>query len=404
MGDPRPILWGSELSPFALKVRALLAHARVEYDWLPAEGGWLRNFLTVARIDRAKRTRRVQRYPQTSELDEYPLVPYLLAGDRVLYDSSGIARYLDDTRARGDAPVVPREPLTGFLVRLIDEAFDEFGLYLVHHNRWVNSAATNDAGLRLAREFASMLPPFTGQRFARSFAERQVRRLPYLCSVAEPGYAAPLPPALVPPAREGFPPTHALLDRAWGLYVDALDEALGRHPYLFGGRFTVADASIYGQLGMNLADPTTNQHMRARVPRVHRWLVELHGARGLDGAGALVIHEALTPLLRIIGRTFVPLMVQNEAAYRAARDAGETSFNERAFDHGRALYDGALLGRPFRSVVKTFQVQVWRELQASFEALDHAEQARAADLLAVAAATLRPGNVQPAASLGSFGS
>ena len=41
---------------------------------------------------------------------------------------------------------------------------------------------------------------------------------------------------------------------------------------------------------------------------------------------------------------------------------GETLFNEPAFDQGRALYSGELLGYPFRSVAKTFQARVWRDL------------------------------------------
>ena len=51
----------------------------------------------------------------------------------------------------------PEDPCLGFVAQLIDEAFDAFGLYMVHHKRWVLSAASNDAGRRLAREFARVL-------------------------------------------------------------------------------------------------------------------------------------------------------------------------------------------------------------------------------------------------------
>ena len=85
---------------------------------------------------------------------------------------------------------------------------------------------------------------------------------------------------------------------------------------------------------------------------------------------------ALQPLLRMISQTFMPLMMQNEKAYEQARAAGETLFNEAAFKRHRALYDGQLLEHPFRAVVKTFQVRVWRELKASWWAL--AAQDRAA--------------------------
>ena len=87
----------------------------------------------------------------------------------------------------------------------------------------------------------------------------------------------------------------------------------------------------------------------------------------------------LDGLLAVIARTFVPLMQQNERAYDEAIARGETAFNERAFNRCRALYDGTLLGQPFRSVVKTFQVRVWRDLRAAWQALDP-----------TARATLRP--------------
>ena len=75
-------------------------------------------------------------------------------------------------------------------------------------------------------------------------------------------------------------------------------------------------------------------------------------------------------------------MRQNEVAYEAARERSETVFNEPAFDQGRALYDGELLGRPFRSVVKTFQVRVWREIKATWGTLPPTARERVAPLLA----------------------
>ena len=68
--------------------------------------------------------------------------------------------------------------------------------------------------------------------------------------------------------------------------------------------------------------------------------------------------------------TYAPLMVQNEGAYETARKQGEQLFNEAAFDQHRALYDGELLGHPFRAVAKTFQVKVWRDLCAAWRQLD----------------------------------
>jgi hypothetical protein len=97
---------------------------------------------------------------------------------------------------------------------------------------------------------------------------------------------------------------------------------------------------------------------------------------GARSGATLAIGDPLRALFAFIASTFVPLMVQNAAAYDAARAAGETRFNEWAFNRNRALYDGELHGQPFRAVVKTFQVRVWRDLRAAWAALDGEARSR----------------------------
>lgn len=384
MDRSRYCIWGSELSPFSLKLRALCDFAELPYAWLPADGKRLQNYRVLWRIRRATRRRTAMRYPQLTDLDEYPLVPFLVEQHREVYfDSSALARWIDAEHRARRGPLFPEEPALAFIAQLIDEAFDEFGLYMAHHNRWVVSATTNDAGARLAREFARVLPPGAGARFAQRFARRQVRRLPYLFSVAPPGFAMPgLPPELKPPSRDGFPETHTLLAEAWDTYLASIETVLARQPYLLGTRFTVADASAYGQLAMNLQDPTVAEQIRKRAPTTYRWLCSIRDGQHVDGGDSLRLADELQSLLDVIGRTFVRLMRQNEMAYEAARERGESVFNERAFDQGRALYDGELLGRPFRSVAKTFQVRVWREIKDAWRALPAAAREQVAPLLA----------------------
>ena len=151
-----------------------------------------------------------------------------------------------------------------------------------------------------------------------------------------------------------------------------MEHLLANQPYLLGGRFTLADASVYGQLGMNLVDPQAIAAMELLAPNTFRWLCAIRDGRQSEseGRGDLALTSSLKPLLSIITSTFVALMRQNEKAYEQAVASGETMFNQAAFDRHRALYDGYLLGYPFRSVVKTFQVRVWRELKESWQALD----------------------------------
>lgn len=137
---------------------------------------------------------------------------------------------------------------------------------------------------------------------------------------------------------------------------------------------------MYGAFGMNLADPTAADRMRTRAPAFHGWLAHIRGRGHVGSRGTVGLHADLAPLLRSLRQTFVPLMIQNARAWEAARTSGETLWNEAAFDGGRALYDGTLLGRPFRSVAKSFQVRVWRELEGAWARLDERARARVREL------------------------
>jgi len=252
---------------------------------------------------------------------------------------------------------------------LIDEAFDEFGLYMVHHNRWVTSAQTNRMGAITAREMRKLLPPGGQALMARQLPQRQARRCPYLFSVAPQGFDAGVSSNLAPPAKSGFPPTHELLDTSWRAYLAAMETALSNQPYLLGQRFTLADASAYGQLSMNLVDGRASELLGDLAPQTFKWLCMIRDGDHSGSSGELALNDQLEPLLEIICATFVPLMQQNEAAYLEAREAGQALFNEAAFDRGKALYDGVLLNHPFRAGIKTFQVPVWRDLCQSWAAL-----------------------------------
>ncbi len=384
MPERRWILWGVELSPFALKLEALLRIAELPFVWMPASGPFREAFRHARRRELLVRRRLPLTWPPMTALDEFPQVPFLFGPDgETLYDSSAIGAYLAG-EARGVSPrtaaLLPAgDPALRFAVRLIDEALDEVGLYLVHHQRWVVAARDNDAGARLARDMRPLLGPFAHiLRFA--FPRRQVRRLPYLFSIA-PADATfdDLPAGLRPPSRPGFPPTHALLATMLDELLAALEPVLARRPFLFGNVPTLADTSVYGQLDMNRSDPSAWRVIVERAPATARWIERI--ARGELGAAEtpdLRLHDDLAPLLDWVARTFVPLMRQNAAAWAVHRDAGETRFNEAAFDAGRALYDGVLLGQPFRSVVKTFQVRVWQTLRAEWDALASADRLRLA--------------------------
>jgi len=374
----------------------MLRFAGVPCRWLPAEGRFAEALSFARRRARVVRGRLPLAWPPKDALDEFPLVPFLFGphGEN-LYDSSAIGVWLDAQGHTQASPMLPSDDAAlRFAVRLVDEALDEFGLYLAHHNRWVVAARDNDAGVRLAREMRPLLGSLA-PALGCSFPPRQVRRLPYLLSVApDAADFSDLPRRLRPPRRPGFPPTHTLLDDAYAHLVGALEPLLGAQPFLFGERFTLADASVYGQLGMNRADASAHARLQRVAPEVHAWLERIAQGKLSDHCldGQLALDAAHAPLFAWIAATFVPLMQQNHAAWERHRSHGEKRFNEEAFDAGRALYDGVLLGWPFRSVAKTFQVRVWLDLLDEWDLLPGRARSQ---LEAALQGGLQPGPARP---------
>ena len=368
-------LWGVIASPYQLKMQSLADQAEVDWQRWPDQGGLLDAIGTSIRLSRARSAQSIERIPQRRpDLDEYPAVPYYsFDGRKFFYDSTGLALHLDQ-EINSSRPLLPEPAEQRFICQLIDEAFDEFGLYMVHHNRWVTSAATNRMGVVTSREMRKLMPPGTRQRFGRRLAQRQVRRCPYLFSVAPPGFEAGVPIKLTPPARPNFPPTHDLLNTAWRRYLAAMETLLQHQPYLLGQRFTLADASAYGQLSMNLIDGEAARLLEELAPLTFNWLCMIRDGGHKGSSGDLHLSEHLAPLVEIISETFTVLMQQNEAAYRRFCAQGQTQFNEAAFERNEALYEGTLLGKPFRHVAKSFQVPVWQTICQCWAELSETEK------------------------------
>ena len=156
---------------------------------------------------------------EKNKLRELPAVPYLFGPEgENLYDSTAIGEWLVLQNPSLNI-LPPVDTAEGFMVRLIDESLDEFGLYIVHHNRWVHAATDNNAGERLAAEMRPLLGPLSFV-LRVVFPRRQTRRLPYLFSVAGGGSQTSV--GSQAPGRKGFPPTHQLLDQAFCELLSAL--------------------------------------------------------------------------------------------------------------------------------------------------------------------------------------
>jgi len=375
-------LQSSLLSPFSLKARLLCKAFGLQPRLTPEDGGPVIAARIQAKMELAAHGfgRCLHRSP--SPLDELPLVPWLFPNTGgYLCDSTEIGLYLERTQ-KADGRLTASDPACAFAVRLIEEAVDEVGLYALHHMRWVASGRTTTAMDVLQDEVAGSLGRTAARVFTGRFGPRQVRRLAYLFSVApETDEFADMAPAMRPPSRSGFPPTHRLLEEIWEQMIDAVESALadGR-PYLFGEGLTLADAALMGNLGSTLSvDPDAALRLEQRAPLTTQWL-----RKSLDSSLTLSAVQRLDdvhrPLLKWASEAFLPLMQQNAQAYALCPREHGGPRNEMAFDRGVNLFEGHLLGHPYKTVVKDFQYKVYRELGQLHAGLSGAQQSFLADL------------------------
>lgn len=84
-------------------------------------------------------------------MDDYPEVPHYSFNRKHFYgDSTGLALHLDENGIHR-LPLMPEQEHVRFLCKLIAEAFGEFVLNRVHHNRWVTYAMSNVMASRPCR-------------------------------------------------------------------------------------------------------------------------------------------------------------------------------------------------------------------------------------------------------------
>jgi len=414
-------LYGSQLSPFCLKVAATLSFAGIPFRWHWQREGFFEFLKYETKVQLIKLgILRVHIPSVSSPLEEFPLVPFLFGEDgTTAYDSSHIASALWTSHNN----CLSENKCLSFAVHLIEEFFDDWGLYVVHHKRWTgkgnNTDASKSAGNFVAvKEIGNMsgLPESLLALIGKGFDRRQTLRLGYLFSVAKQGNETKQRDDL-PRSPTGNHPTSKLLDQSFELILSAVENVLKQRPFLFGNHPTVADCALFGQLNMNaLIDIGTRMEMEENHPELIQWLDRIQtftesfsrqkrSPRTLtvsrdttDLASAVYGHtyefdmdmetlfKPLLPLIRHIFQTYVPLMQQNEQAYIRYSKEGITTFNERAFWSNQAMFTGNLLFQKhkFTTVVKTFQVQTWRNLKYEYSRLTVKEKHDLSNALAVA--------------------
>lgn len=247
-------LYGAELSPYSVKVRSYLRYKGLDFEWRARTNATQEEFQRYAKL---------------------PLIPVLVdADDNALQDSTPIIETLEAQYT--DQSIVPEEASLAFLSALIEDYADEWLNKAMFHYRWSYPEDQESA----AKRISDMI--FEGAEKPEGIEEqvrtRMISRLYHVGS---------------------SPETAPLIEGSFTRLLGLLDTLLGKRPYLFGGRPSLADFGLAGQLEQLNSDPTPGTLLRAQAPNVVKWLERMEKPKA-DGAFAsfAAVKDDIAELLR----------------------------------------------------------------------------------------------------------
>jgi glutathione S-transferase len=295
-------IFGSELSPYSVKVRSYFRYKNIVHDWLPRSPANQGEFQKYAKL---------------------PLVPLVVTPDgEGVQDSTPIIERFE--KAHPEPSIVPEDPALAFLSALLEEYGDEWGNKWMFHYRWAYQPDSWATAERIALQMAGAQGPLAVAQTRAAVAQRMTNRIGFVGSNAK----------TKPIIEESF-------KRALGL----LDRHLASRPYVLGGRPAMADFGLWGQLYEAATDPTPGTIMRASAPHVMAWIqrmVSPQAEASFESWPAL--SATLMPLLTgEIGAYFLPWSAANGAAIASDAKSFDVILNGQAWSqepqkyHARSL-------------------------------------------------------------------
>lgn len=263
-------LYGAELSPYSVKVRSYLRFKGLKFEWLE---------------------RTIARQEEFSRYAKLPLAPILVdADDSAMQDSTPIIEALEAQFA--EPSILPEDAGVAFVSALLEDYADEWLNKAMFHYRWTYEADQNSAAQRLSDMLFAGEPVPDGA--ADMMKARMIGRLHHVGS---------------------SPETAPLIEGSFARIVRLLDAVLAKRDYLFGGRPSLADFGLAGQLAQLLSDPTPGALIKANAPNLLRWIDRMENPRG-DGAflGLSAVSEDIAPILREEVSIYLAWLAANDEA------------------------------------------------------------------------------------------
>jgi glutathione S-transferase len=331
MADGRYRFYAAEISYFSAKPRPALRYKHVPFDEiLPTPSAY----------------REVIR-PRTG-LSQIPVL--VTPEDEVFQDSSVI---LDELERRfPDPPLYPASPRQRLLGYLLELYTDEFLLVPGVHYRW----SYEESKTKALADFAASAGPDADD--ARRLADA-VQGFARLVGVSE---------ATIP---------------AWEAHttelLEAFDAHLAEHPYVLGGRPSLADCALMGLLYPHLyLDAVPGRLMRRIALRVCHWIERMNHpdpAASGDWLPDDAIPPTMRPVVELLARDAVPYVLDVARAFE--RWADEATMSDGFLPRVVGMHQTSLRGVEFERITTPYTMWMVQRVTDVYRALPDPERAAA---------------------------
>jgi glutathione S-transferase len=277
-------IFGSELSPYSVKVRSYFRYKNLAHEWIPRSPAVQAEFQKYAKL---------------------PLVPLVVTPDgQGLQDSTPILERFEASHR--EPAVVPDDAALAFVSALLEEYGDEWGNKWMFHYRWRYAPDAWATAERIARQMAEAQGTLAVAQARATVAERMTGRLGFVGSNER---------------------TQPVIEASFKRALALVEAHLQARPYLLGGRPAMADFGLWGQFYEAATDPTPGALMRASAPNVMAWVARMLAPKA-EGSFErwATLAPTLMPLLKEeVGGLFLPWSQANAQAIERGDKSFETT-------------------------------------------------------------------------------
>lgn len=302
-------LFGAESSAYSTKMRAFMRYKGVDYDWIPrttASEGDLR------------------------EVSRFSTLPVLVtASGFAVHDTTPMIEALEADKPEPSA--LPEDPSLSFLANVLEEYADTWLAKAAFQFRWTRKKDQKQAAQRAIDEYYVDDKPDDRKTLETTTIERMTGQLPSV------GIEGDLGPAI---------------EKSFKKFIKLLNDHLRGHLFIFGGRPSIADFAIGGQLIQMMRDPTPAKIIEKDGEFVAKWCEFLPEAKPGGPFESLEdLQETLIPIFKNdLAKFFLPWAAENLESALAGNETFEVKLGKDTF----TLHPIRSAARSFRELRKRF--------------------------------------------------